>query len=261
MKYFDAHTHVQFDSYDADREDVLTRMNEEGVGALIVGVDLESSRRALALVEGRENLYAAVGLHPNHAEEGFPHEFKELAEHPQVVAIGECGLDNFRPADAVLSAPLQRAVFEEHVRLALEVDKPLMIHSRPRKGTQDAYQDLIQILSSYKKEFGEKLRGDIHFFVGGIEEGKALIELGFTLSYTAVLTFARDYDEVVRYAPLTSLLSETDAPYLAPASRRGQRNDPLAVKDVVEAIAGIRGEDPEHVRETILGNAKHLFRL
>ncbi|MBU2329856.1 TatD family hydrolase, partial [Patescibacteria group bacterium] len=103
--------------------------------------------------------------------------------------------------------------------------------------------------------------GDIHFFVGGIEEAKAFVELGFTMSFTAVLTFARDYDEVVRYLPLESILSETDAPYVAPASRRGTRNDPFAVRDVVEAIAEIRGEDTEKVRSTILANAERVFGL
>ncbi|HEX5774846.1 MAG TPA: TatD family hydrolase [Candidatus Paceibacterota bacterium] len=262
MRYFDAHAHVQFDLYDADREDLLAKMREEEVGGLMVGVDLESSRRAIALVEGRDDLYASVGLHPNHADEFEGAEvYAELAKHPKVVAIGECGLDNFRPADADASAPRQREVFAKHVELALASDKPLMIHARPRKGTMDAYDELIDILGSYRREHGDTLRGNIHFFVGGVEEAKALIELGFTISFTAVLTFACDYDEVVRHAPLSSILAETDAPYVAPASRRGERNDPLAVKDVVRAIAEIRGEDEEAVRTALLANARRLFAL
>jgi TatD DNase family protein len=118
---------------------------------------------------------------------------------------------------------------------------------------------MIDILSSYKKEFGDLLQGNIHFFVGGIEEAKDFIELDFTLSYTAVLTFTQDYDETVRFAPLTHILTETDSPYVAPASRRGQRNDPFSVKDVVEAVARIRGGDEEVVRAAILANAARVF--
>ena len=187
--------------------------------------------------------------------------FRRLASNPKVVAIGECGLDNFRPMDPDAAKAKQREVFEAPVQLAVELDKPLMIHARPTKGTQDAYRDLIDILASYKKEYGDKLRGDIHFFVGGIEEAQELVALGFTLSYTAVLTFARDYDEVVRSAPVASLISETDSPYIAPVSRRGQRNDPLSAKDVVAAIASIRSEPLEAIRETLMSNAKRLFGL
>lgn len=263
MKYFDAHCHVQFDAYDEDRDEVLMRMTEAEVGGLVVGVDLPSSKSAVALVQDRSDLWASIGLHPNHApEEPFDVDaFRELANDPKVVAIGECGLDNYRPTDPEGAKAHQRSVFKNHVELALETDKPLMIHSRPAKGTMDAYQDLISILQSYSREHGEKLRGDIHFFVGGIDEARAFLELGFTLSFTAVLTFARDYDEIVRYIPLTSILSETDAPYIAPASRRGTRNDPLAARDVIAAIAGIRGEDEESVRTTVFTNAMRLFRL
>jgi len=105
------------------------------------------------------------------------------------------------------------------------------------------------------------VRGDVHFFVGGIPEAEALIALGFTISFTAVITFARNYDEVIKNVPLASILSETDAPYIAPISRRGKRNDPLAVIDVVAKIAEIRDEPVEIVRTTLLANAERLFTL
>lgn len=124
----------------------------------------------------------------------------------------------------------------------------------------DAYGDLIEILTEAKEKH-PNLLGDIHFFAGGIREAEALIALGFAISFTAVITFARDYDDVIRATPLTSILSETDSPYVAPASRRGERNDPLAVIDVVQKIAAIRGEDPEAVRAALLANAQHLFSL
>ena len=263
MRYFDAHCHIQFSQYDADREQIVERMHQAEVFALVVGTDLESSKKAIILAQEHEHLFASVGLHPNAVlTESFEYQaYRELARDPKVLAIGECGLDNFRPEDVEVSKPKQREVFLEHVRLAVGTGKPLMIHSRPSKGTQDAYRDLIDILTSAKREYGEKLRGNIHFFVGGIEEAREFLALDFTMSYTAVLTFARDYDEVVKYIPLTHLLTETDSPYIAPAPRRGQRNDPLAVIDVVEIVASIRNENTETVKFQLLENAKRLFRF
>lgn len=263
MKYFDAHAHIQFEQYDADREELLGKMEESAVGALIVGTDFESSRKAVELVQGKEHLFASIGLHPNSVtKETFDMSaYQELARDPKVVAIGECGLDNFRPEDPTVTKEKQRDVFEKHIHLALETWKPLMIHARPAKGTQDAYHDAVEMLTSYKKEHGDKLGGDMHFFVGGVEEAKLFLELDFTMSYTAVLTFTHDYDEVVKYIPLTHILTETDAPYVAPASRRGQRNDPLSVIDVVGAISSIRGESEEVVRAQVIQNSKRLLSL
>lgn len=263
MKYFDAHCHVQFDPYDTDRSEVLARMQEQEVGGLVVGVNLDSSVKALALVEKLPGFYAAAGLHPNYVEdERFDEDsFRGILRHPKMVAVGECGLDNFRPEDVDAAKTEQRRVFARHIELAIEADKPLMVHSRPSKGAQDAYRDMIDILRSYKQEHGERLRGDIHFFVGGVDEARDFIDLGFTLSYTAVLTFSRDYDETVRFASLANILTETDSPYIAPSRIRGKRNEPTSVIDVVEAIAGIRGEDQETVREAVLANAKRLFSI
>lgn len=263
MKYFDAHCHVQFDPYDEDRQTLLTSMREQEVGGLVVGVDLDSSVRALSLVQNLPGFYATAGLHPNSVlDDRFDEEsFRAILRHPKMVAVGECGLDNFRPLDVAVAKVEQRRVFERHLELAIEADKPLMIHGRPAKGTMDAYEDMLDILGSYKQEHGDRLRGDIHFFVGGVEEARRFIELGFTVSFTAVLTFARDYDEVVRYVPLDRILTETDSPYVAPKRIRGQRNDPLSVVDVVEAVAEIRGEDVEAVRTAVLENARRLFGI
>ena len=263
VKYFDAHSHLQFEQFAKDEAELIARMQEEGVESVIVGVDLASSREALALAEKYEYLYAAIGLHPTHAGLEFFDEvaYRALATHPKVVAIGECGLDYFRPVEVNEEVKLkQKVLLQEHIDLAVATNKPLIIHCRPSKGTQDAYQDLITILKE-AKAVHHKLHGDIHFFVGGVEEAKTLIALGFTISFTAVITFARDYDEVIRSVPLKSILSETDAPYLAPLTRRGERNDPLAVIDVVAKIAEIRDEDPEAVRTALLENARRLFGM
>ena len=263
VKYVDVHCHIQFEQYAGDDSELIERMQREGVAGIVVGVDYTSSQKALALAENYKHLYVAVGLHPNRVpNESFDvSAYRALAMHPKVVAIGECGLDFFRPIevnDEVKSA--QKEVLQKHITLAAELNKPLIIHARPSKGTMDAYHDLIELLEKAKTEHPH-LRGDIHFFVGGITEAEALSVLGFTVSFTAVITFARDYDAIIRTLPLTTILSETDAPYVAPAARRGERNDPLAVIDVVSTIADVRGEDLETVRAALYANAVRMFTL
>jgi TatD DNase family protein len=262
MKYFDAHCHIQFAQYDEDRGEVIAAMQAAEIGALVVGTDSMHSRQAVDLSDG-ETLFAAIGLHPNDKpSEGYDDAYyAALAENPKVVAIGECGLDYYRPEDPEAEKERQKDVFKRHIELAVANDKPLMIHARPSKGSMDAYLDAIELLKEAQSRHGDRVRGNMHFYVGDVATTKLFLELGFTFSFTAVLTFARDYDEVIKYLPLESILTETDAPYVAPVSRRGQRNDPLAVIDVVRAIATIRGEDEEVVREATLQNAKRLFRL
>ncbi len=263
-RYIDAHCHLQFAPYDADREVIMAQMREQGVGAIVVGCDLESSQAALALANKNENLYAAVGVHPNEIPKDVGHDMsdiRELAQQTKVVAIGECGLDYFRPSVVdEETKQKQKELFEKQIALAAELDLPLIIHARPSKGSMDAYHDIATMLAEAKQAH-PNLRGDMHFFAGGVPEAEAFIALGFTLSFTAVITFARDYDEVIRTVPLTSLLAETDAPYVAPASRRGQRNDSLAVIDVATQIAAIRGDDPETVRAALLATTRRVFAL
>lgn len=261
-RYIDAHCHVQFEQYDADREEVLARMQEEGIKAVVVGCRMRSSEDAVALAEAHEHIYASIGHHPNEAAETFDvARYRALAKHPKVVAIGECGLDYYRPTDVTDDAKrTQKDLFKQQIALAAGLDKPLIIHARPSKGTQDAYQDVLAELTKAKAAY-PNLRGDMHFFAGGVTEAQAFVALGFTLSFTAVITFAREYDAVLRAVPLESILSETDAPYVAPLSRRGQRNDPLAVKEVVATIARVRGEDEEAVRKALVANAERVFAL
>ncbi|MDP2652228.1 MAG: TatD family hydrolase [bacterium] len=264
VRYIDAHCHLQFEQYAQDREEIIGRMREEDVAGIVVGTDSETSEQAIALAERYEHLYAAVGFHPGNvrdivnpsSDEGFTmSKLRELAMHPKVVAIGECGLDYFHAE----KNDEQKEIFEKHITLAATLEKPLIIHSRSSK-TDNAYQDLIQLLKKAKTEY-PNLRGDIHFFTGSLADAQELIKLGFTISFTAVITFAREYDEIIRSVPLANILSETDAPFVAPASRRGERNDPLAVIDVVQQIAHIRNEDSEAVRLALLANAQNLFAL
>jgi len=261
IKYLDAHSHLQMSEYDSDREAVLTRMKETGVGTIVVGVDYESSRQAVELAEKNEHIYACVGLHPkDNLTEVFDVEaYKILLRNPKVSAIGECGLDFFRlegdsgKVEEVKAR--QKKLFIQQIELAIEADKPLMLHCR------DAYREVLDLLIPYKKVAGEKLRGNVHFFAGDVETSREFVSLGFTVSFTGVITFARNYDEVIRSLPLESILVETDAPFVAPVPYRGKRNEPTYVVEVVKKLAEIRGEEVEKVRIQLLENTRGVFNL
>lgn len=277
IKYFDAHAHIQFPQFDTDREEVIARMKKEGVAALVVGTDYATSAAAVALAKKHDYLWAGVGLHPTDVmEENFDEEkFLALASDSKVVAIGECGLDYYRNQVANNKEPItknlrqkQKEVFRKHVEIAIEHGKALMIHCRPSPGTMDAYEDILAILREYKRSqtsnegrlTSEKLRGNIHFFVGTPEIAKQFFDLGFTISFTGVITFSGDYDKVVKGTPEGNILSETDCPFVAPTPYRGKRNEPIYVSEVVRRIIQIRGVN-EEFGETILRNAENMFQI
>jgi TatD DNase family protein len=264
QQYFDIHSHVTFKDYDQDVSEVLARMEDEGVYTLTVGVDKETSKEAVAFAQGKENFYATIGLHPTDtvAETFSDSEYRSLVAHPKVVAVGECGIDYFRiEGDIAAEKKRQWREFEKQADFAVKYGKPLMIHCRPSKGTVDAYEEMAAFLTSKQRDAGEKLRGDMHFFVGNVDMARMFYSIGFTTSFTGVLTFTHDYDDVVRFAPLDMLMTETDAPFAAPAPLRGRRNEPSYVKYVVEAVARIRGEEPEAVRQAVFDNACRVFGI
>ncbi len=253
-KYFDVHSHLNATEYSEDIDEVIKRLKETDTYTIAVGTDLESSKMAVDLAEGHEEIYACVGVHPvdNRNEHYDISKYQELAQHPKVVAIGECGFD-FYHANKAQDYERQKKLFLDQLHFALDYDKPLMIHSR------NAYEELLDILEPLKKEYKSKLRGNIHFFAGNLEIAERLFKIGFTVSFTGVITFTRDYDEVIKAAPLDMIMSETDAPYVAPVPYRGQRNEPSFVQEVVKSIAEIRGEDEEGVRATLVNNALSMI--
>ncbi len=263
MKYFDIHSHLNFHEYDADpakdgasREEVINRLKETETYTIAVGTDFDSSEWAVRLAQENENIYACIGVHPvdNPTRIFEKEKFEELVKHPKVVAIGECGLDFFHLKKEE-DFDRQKKLFLEQINFALAYDKPIMIHSR------DAYEELLEILEPLKIEHGNKLRGDVHFFAGRLEIAKRFWKIGFTTSFTGVITFARDYDEVIKNAPLGMIMSETDAPFVAPVPYRGKHNEPSYVVEVVKKIAEIRGEDLEIVQKAMVFNAQRLFGL
>ncbi len=283
--YFDVHTHVQFAAYDADRGAVLARARVAGVGMITVGTQRDTSRKAVEVARVHGNVWAAVGLHPVHTGKSF-HDvqelgggeaargfagrgeefdhgyYRKLAEDPKVVAIGECGLDFFRiEGGGEGIKEKQREAFVAQVKLAHEVQKPLMIHCR------EAFPDLISILNTQCKILNTP-PGIIHFFSGTLGDAEKLLDMGFYFTFGGVVTFSRDYDEVIKMIPPERILSETDAPYVAPApyrslpaGRQGKRNEPAYVEEVVKKLAELKNVSVEGMAAQILENAGHVFGI
>jgi TatD DNase family protein len=274
-KFFDAHTHVQFPAYDNDREAVIKRALESGVGMVNVGSEYESSKRAITLAEKYEGLWACIGRHPVHATSDNYHDenelahrsaedgqffdydtYRKLAENPKVVAIGECGLDYFRiQGDEAEAKKKQRELFLAQIELAGEAEKPIMIHCRK------AFPETIEILKANREKLSADRPGITHFFTGSKAQARELVELGFYFTFGGVITFARDYDKTIELIPIDRLLSETDAPYVSPEPHRGKRNEPVYVIEVVKKMAVLKKVSVEEMAAQIVSNAKKVFSL
>jgi TatD DNase family protein len=256
MKLFDAHSHLQMPQFDADRDAVLLRMQEREVGSIVVGTDYEMSKAAIELAEKHDFLWASVGLHPNdNTDEVFDAaKYEELAKHPKVVAVGECGLDYFRSGGTPEEKSAQKARFEEHIELALTVLKPLIVHCR------NAHDDMIEILKDYMGNH-PNLKVVIHFCTVSGELAKQYLELGCYLSFPGPITYTDMYDESIRVAPMDRILSETDSPFAAPVPFRGKRNEPAYVSEVVKKIASLKGVEAEKMAQNIVKNAQSVFGI
>lgn len=246
MRYFDAHSHLYMAQFDADREAVLARMQEAGVGSIIIGTNLQESTQALALANQHDFLWASVGLHPNEAEVFAASKYEELAKNKKVVAIGECGLDYFR------SKPDgQKEKFEAQIALAQKLGKPLIIHGR------NAHDDMLAILGSTKPTVPVVM----HFFTATGALAQRYLDLGCYLSFPGPITYTDMYDDSIKVAPLDKILAETDAPFAAPVPNRGKRNEPAFVADVVLKMAMVKGLSAEAMAAQVLQNAKTAFLL
>ncbi|HTK04610.1 MAG TPA: TatD family hydrolase [Candidatus Eisenbacteria bacterium] len=277
----DAHSHINFNAYKDDAEEVIRRAVEDGTGMLAVGSQITTSERATDYAAKHDWIWAVVGLHPTHLYDHFvdeqeihyksrnetfdPDAYRALAKLPKVVGIGECGLDYYRlpeGADHDAIKKKQHDTFREQLDLAHELDLPVMIHCR------DAHGDVSTILEEYRDR-GRPLRGDVHCFTGTWAEAERYLALGFYISFTGIVTFppkAADKGketlaDVARRVPLERLLIETDAPYLAPVPHRGKRNEPAYVKHVGAFIAHLKGLETAEVEARTLQNTKDLFRL
>jgi TatD DNase family protein len=253
MRITDTHAHLFWESFRGDFEDVLARARAAGVERMIVvGTDVESSRASFETCARAPGLHPTAGIHPHDARDSVPtarEVIEELCARKECVGVGETGLDYFRS----LSPPeLQRENFLWHLELAKGLRKPVVVHCR------DAHADTVELLRAVPG-----VRGVMHCYSMGPDELAPYLELGFWISFSGMVTYPRNEAnrEAARKVPADRIVFETDCPYLAPQARRGKRNEPAFVRDVLERVAEVRGEDPAELAERSSRNAAALFDL
>ncbi|RPI75722.1 MAG: TatD family deoxyribonuclease [Desulfobacteraceae bacterium] len=251
----DSHAHLDMRDYDQDREEVIARALQGGLSHIIsIGIDFDSSVAALKLAKKHARIFSTVGFHPHdakHANPGKLQELSRLSAEPKVVAWGEIGLDFFHRHS---EPQTQLEIFERQLDLALDCDKPVIIHSR------DAHEEVFAVIKKHKKP---NLRGVIHCFSGDYTMAMRFIDLGFYISFPGVVTFpkATQARDAAARLPLEKLLVETDAPFLAPIPFRGKRNEPLYVTHTAQKIAELRGISYEDFCRQTAENTKSIFNL
>ena len=253
--YSDVHCHLSFPEFDADRDEVIARLKEAGVGIVIdPGTDTASSRRSIELAAKHDFIYSNVGLHPGGVkmplDAALFDELSMLARADKVVAVGEIGLDYHW---AGYDRELQIDAFRQMLRMSIDLDLPVVIHCR------DAWSDMLRVLS---EERSSSLRGAMHCFSGDLDIARQCIGHGLKISIPGTITYKKSpLPEITAALPLSELLSETDAPYLSPVPMRGKRNEPAFVVRTVEAIAAAREEPVETIAAAIGDNARALFGI
>jgi TatD DNase family protein len=296
LKIIDAHTHVQFEQYDKDRDDVIARAIAAGVGMINAGADLKSSKDAVDLAHKYENgVWAAVGVHPteirtytdrNADKNGFisdnpsgnllesaMREIETLAHDEKVVGIGECGLDLHSLIDSDRSSDKHRYIGgnpslnqrqSEILRQKEIFEKHIRLSGSVKKPLvihcREAFGDTIDILTDMKNELLPE-PGILHFFTGTVENARQLLALNFSFTFGGLITFNRSFDDILKFIPLEKILVETDAPFVTPIPYRGKRNEPAYVVSTVEALAKIKGIPSENVSEATLKNTIRVFNL
>ena len=251
---FDSHAHLDDRKFDGDREEIFSGLAAAGVGYVMnVGCNLSSSLRSVALAEKYPFVYASVGTHPDDAPEVTESTlamYRQLAQKPKVRAIGEIGLDYHYPDGP--SKLQQMQAFTAQLELAQELDMPVILHVR------EAHGDAMDILRQFPK-----VRGVFHCYSGSAEEALRLVEQGWYIGFTGVVTFhnARRAVETAAAIPLDRILVETDCPYMAPEPHRGQRNDSRFVPLMAAKIAEIRGISVAEAEAATTENAKRLFGI
>jgi TatD DNase family protein len=255
IELFDSHTHIDMVQFDNDRDQMLGRAREAGLcGMVVPGVDLWSSEAIISSISGVENVFCAIGTHPNSAGKGVFFDRKRanlLADDEKVVAVGEIGLDYYRDHAA-------HDVQQECMRVWLEWAKghglPVIVHVR------DAFEDAFKIIGEI---YSSDNAGVMHCFSGSIEDAQRSLDLGYMISFAGQITYknAQDLRDVVEYVPIERMMVETDAPYLSPVPHRGKRNEPAYVRHTVEKIADIKNMPVADVAGMTTKNARELFNI
>ena len=255
--FVDSHCHLDFDQFDADRDEVLARAREVGVERfLTISTSMKSFPKVLQIAESYDDVYCSIGVHPHDAEkEGEQISAKELISHlnhPKIVAIGETGLDyyyEYAPRDA------QQRNFRRHVRACIASETPLIIHTR------EAEDDTIAILKEERKGHESELRGVLHCFSSNSAMAEYGLEIGFNISVSGMITFKKSEEirDIIREVPLDHLMIETDAPYLAPVPHRGKLCEPAHVVNTAKALAELKKVSIKDLAIATTENFYHLF--
>jgi TatD DNase family protein len=256
MPLFDTHAHLDQTDFDADRAAVIERAHAAGVETILaIGVTADSSAAVVRLAGEYPSLYAAVGIHPNYCAEAGPADWDRvvaMAGQPQVVALGETGLDRYRD-----HAPLalQQDYFDRHLRLSQERDLPFIVHTR------ESQTEVLAMLHEARER--APVRGVMHSFTGDAATAAECVELGLYISFAGMVTFKKSDDlrAVAATVPADRILVETDSPYLSPHPLRGKRNEPANVAHTAECLANVRGLSFEEFAAQTTANARRLFRL
>jgi TatD DNase family protein len=259
--FVDSHAHLEMEQFDADRDQVIARAHENGIGSIVAigsGTGPGSLDCGIQLAEQYEFIYATIGIHPHEAKLATDSDFEEmvqLAKRPKVIAWGEIGLDYFydhSPRD------IQQQVFVRQLQLACAAKLPVVIHCRPSDGREDAWEDCLKLLSEHWASNG--LGGILHCFTGTWPHAQNALDMGFMISFAGNVTFpkALQIREAAKQAPLDRMLIETDSPFLAPIPHRGKRNEPSFVKEVARQLGELRGLPSEEIG---LQTAKNFYRF
>jgi len=274
--FFDSHTHLNLVAFDKDREEIIRKTLEQGIFVINIGTCYETSKKAIEIAQQYENCWATVGLHPSHTipmkidkselkiggkgdvseAEVFNKKFESLLKEPKVIAIGECGLDysylkDFSEKDQMQYKKIEEGEFRKQIQAAKKYNLPLSLHVR------DLYEKALIILEE------EKYKGKavFHFFAGKMNQAQKILERGFYLGFSGIITYSEIMNDVIKNAPLEKILIETDAPYVVPIPYRSNRNEPIYVKEVAKKIAQIKKLPLKEIEEATFKNTLRLFRL
>ncbi|MDH5451118.1 MAG: TatD family hydrolase [Candidatus Bathyarchaeota archaeon] len=250
----DTHAHLQWATFDKDREKAIRRAKKAGVKYIInIGFDIDGSKRAIELAEKHKELYATVGIHPHNASQFNPKvldKLRELSENPKVVAIGEIGLDYYRNLSPKQA---QKKAFEAQLFLTKELELPVVIHDR------EAHADTLKMLSKFK----EKINVVMHCFSGSREMAEDCVQSNFHISFAGPVTFPNSYklQDIAKWVDLNKMVLETDSPWLAPQEMRGKRNEPAFLPFIARKIAALKGISVDELAKATTGNAQEIFQL
>ncbi|MFC1676033.1 TatD family hydrolase [Planctomycetota bacterium] len=256
MELIDTHCHLTFEQIAGDLDSVLLRSRQAGVdGWIVVGTNAAENPKVVTLAQEYDNMYAAVGIHPHYAKDVTDEtmaELKELAQNEKVVAIGETGLDfhyNFSVQ------PLQKQVFAKHLKIAIEMNKPVIVHSR------EAFDETVEILDQYNSKI-EKIV--FHCFSGSVEQAKIILDKGYYISFTGVVTFknAQAIREAAKLVPIEKMMVETDCPFMSPAPMRKQKvNEPALMVHTARLLAEIKETSLEDFAKKVTATSRKFFGI